>query len=113
MCCLLCDGLQDKPAENNTAPRIQDVYKRQVLCVAILVDIFLANLGEEIGFSYDFNCTFSILVVAWLTLNELISILENLAKLGIPLPTFLLKTLKTFENQTEKADVETSKKTKD
>ena len=84
-----------------------------VLCVAILVDIFLANLGEEIGFSYDFNCTFSILVVAWLTLNELISILENLAKLGIPLPTFLLKTLKTFENQTEKADVETSKKTKD
>ena len=29
MCCLLCDGLQDKPAENNPAPRIHtDVTDR-------------------------------------------------------------------------------------
>ena len=32
-----------------------------------------------------------LLVVIWLIINELISILENLATIGVPLPTFLFK----------------------
>lgn len=80
-----------------------------VVCVAVLADVLLSNLGEKVGYSYAFDCTFSVLVVAWLTLNELISILENISKLGVPLPTFLLKTLKTFEDQTENSDTKIKK----
>jgi len=44
---------------------------------------------------------FGLLVIVWLTLNELISILENMKEIGVPLPGFLLKIVDKLKSQTE------------
>ena len=40
---------------------------------------------------------FGMLVAVWLIINELISILENLARLETPLPGFLLELVQHFK----------------
>ena len=75
-----------------------------ILCVAVLVDLLLANCGEQLGLNLGISCTFSILVIVWLTLNELLSITENISKMGIPLPSFLQKAIKSIQDQTENDD---------
>ena len=51
---------------------------------------------------------FGLPVTIWLGINELISILENLGSIGVPLPKFLLKIIKklktTTENKVESGD---------
>lgn len=41
------------------------------------------------------------LVTIWLIINELISILENLGSIGVPLPKFLLTIIKKLKTTTE------------
>ena len=43
-----------------------------------------------------------LLVTVWLIINELISILENVAALGGPVPVFLAKLLARLKNTVEK-----------
>ena len=45
------------------------------------------------------------LVAVWLIINELISVLENLAKMGVPIPNFLKKLINRLKNTVdEKGD---------
>ena len=48
---------------------------------------------------------FGLIVTVWLIINELISILENLSKMDVPIPAFLTKIIKklktTVEDKTE------------
>ena len=48
------------------------------------------------------------MVAIWLIINELISILENLSKMGVPMPNFLMKVVKKLKIIVEsKADTTT------
>ena len=53
----------------------------------------------------EYNAYLGLLVTVWLTINEMISILENLKKLGVPLPEFLIKIIRrlkhSFDNDKE------------
>jgi phage-related holin len=40
-------------------------------------------------------------VASWLVFNEIISILENLKTVGVPLPRFLLKIVEFFRKKVE------------
>ena len=40
---------------------------------------------------------FGLLVAIWLLINELISILENLTRIGTPMPPFLVKVVSAFK----------------
>jgi phage-related holin len=52
-------------------------------------------------------------VALWLICNEIISILENIADIGVDLPPFLLKIVKNLKSQVEsKADLPNDTKTK-
>ena len=42
------------------------------------------------------------MVIVWLIINELISILENVAAMGSPVPGFLQKLLGKLKNAVEK-----------
>ena len=42
------------------------------------------------------------IVIVWLIINELISILENVAAIGAPVPEFLLKLIRKLKTVTEK-----------
>ena len=41
------------------------------------------------------------MVIVWLILNECISILENIDKIGVPVPDFLMSLVKRLKSNTE------------
>lgn len=68
-----------------------------------LVVYSVAQLGVVMPFSFIVSCV----VAVWLICNELISILENLKDMEVPLPDFLMKLTKNIKSQIEsKTDVE-------
>ena len=72
-------------------------YMFAVACGAIVDYICTQTLDTSHGI-----CFFGMLVAIWLILNEVISILENLDKIGVPLPSFLKKAAEHLKNHTEK-----------
>lgn len=54
----------------------------------------------------QFNMLFGMLVSIWLIINEMISIVENLGAIGVPIPDFLKKILKKLKVSSERKDVE-------
>lgn len=71
-----------------------------LFAVTILMDYLIFNIGEKIGYEVKITCTFSLLFIIWLILNELISIIENVARMGVELPMFIKKLLKLLKNKT-------------
>lgn len=75
--------------------------------VDYLISTGLAAANVEISITY---CC-GLIVTVWLIINELISILENLAELGTPIPNFLVNVVHRLKNTVEsKTDSETNKK---
>lgn len=80
-----------------------------IVAVAVGVDWLIVFLGKDLGLQLQTLSLFSILVAVWLTINEWISILENVtAVIGKNnMPKFLMplvKLLKTeVENKTDSA----------
>ena len=69
--------------------------------VGIGVDWLIYSGLQLMGVSIGISMFFGVLVTIWLIINELISILENLKKIGVPLPTFLTAIVKRLKNTTE------------
>jgi toxin secretion/phage lysis holin len=73
--------------------------------VAMSVDYILSLGLSTININISNNTTVAMIVTIWLILNEMISVLENLAVIGAPLPKFLktiVKKLKiTVDNESE------------
>ncbi|MBE6730488.1 MAG: phage holin family protein [Ruminococcaceae bacterium] len=73
-----------------------------IVASAIIFDfiIYYACLSLNLGIHYEpyFFCT---LVSVWLIINELISILENLIKIGVPIPKFMEKAILAAKNKIE------------
>ena len=69
--------------------------------VAVVVDWIIQTAAGKMGVDVGSFYAFGLLVTVWLILNECISILENLDKLGVPLPAFLLKIVEKLKNTTE------------
>ena len=61
---------------------------------------FLSAL-VSIGISLQINYCFGMIITVWLIINELISILENLGEMGVPLPGFLVGMIKTLKGKVE------------
>ena len=72
-------------------------YMFAVACGVMVDYICTSALNTSHGI-----CFFGLLVAVWLILNEVISILENLDKIGVPLPSFLKKAAEHLKNHTEK-----------
>lgn len=71
------------------------------VAVAVVVDMIIRSAMETAGISTDYPNIFALLVTFWLTLNELISILENLDEIGVPVPDFLVKIIRKLKQATE------------
>ena len=64
-----------------------------VVCVAGVVDWLVTYGMVQVGIEIDVSFCFGLIVTIWFIINEAISILENLAKIGVPLPAFLTKLI--------------------
>lgn len=67
-----------------------------------LIRYGLKQVGVEIGLDF----LVAAIVTMWLIINELISILENVAALGAPVPGFLVKLIGKLKNVTEERGME-------
>lgn len=72
-----------------------------VVAVGMVVDYIIQAVSTPLGLELAGYSIFGLLVIVWLTLNELISILENMKEIGVPLPGFLLKIVDKLKSQTE------------
>lgn len=84
---------------------IKKVGYMALVAVAMGVDYLIFTGFAAVNVSVGFNMLFGVLVAVWLIINEMISILENLSRLGVPIPQFLTKVVKRLKISAEgKAD---------
>lgn len=71
------------------------------VAVAVMVDFVIQIAAEQTSLDLS-GCYFcALLVIVWLILNECISILENIDKIGVPVPDFLMSLVKRLKSSTE------------
>lgn len=76
-----------------------------LVAVGMVVDYLITSALVHIGIHLQINYCFGMIITIWLIINELISILENLGELNIPLPHFLVDMVKNMKDKVEsKAD---------
>lgn len=81
-----------------------------LVCVGMGVDWLIYSGLSQVGISVNYTVFFGVLVTIWLIINELISILENLSRIGVPMPNFLKSVIKKLKNTVEnKATVDREK----
>lgn len=56
------------------------------------------------GLNYQTNTFFGFLVIIWLIINELLSILENAARMGAVLPNFIKNALAELKRDIDDYD---------
>lgn len=72
------------------------------IIVAMSVDYLIIKFTEYFNISIAPQVTIvAMLVTIWLILNEALSILENLDKIGTPIPSFLKKLIERLKQKTE------------
>ena len=72
-----------------------------LVAVGMVVDYLLSSALVHIGIHLQINYCFGMIITIWLIINELISILENLGEMNIPLPGFLIKMIKSLKSKVE------------
>lgn len=75
-----------------------------LVCVGMGVDWLVASGMVQLGWRSEPVVFFGVLVAVWLVINELISILENLKQIGIPLPGFLVRAVRHLKVSAEQYD---------
>ena len=76
-----------------------------LVAVAMIVDWLIFQGLQQINVDLHYSVFFVILVTVWLIINELISVLENLSRMGVPIPNFLKKIIDRLKNTVdEKGD---------
>ena len=72
-----------------------------IVIVAAVIDWVIYSGLEVIGIDIRMSYYFGLIVVIWLIINESVSILENLDKIGVPLPPFMMTIVKKLKSHLE------------
>lgn len=83
---------------------VKKVGYMALIVVAMGVDYLIYTGIAAADIPLGYNMWFGLLVAVWLIINEMISILENLSRLGVPIPEFLTKIIKRLKTSAERKD---------
>ena len=72
-----------------------------LVAVGMVVDYLISSALTQVGINIQINYCFAMIIVIWLIVNELISILENLGEIGVPIPEFLRKSIHKIKDGVE------------
>ena len=73
-----------------------------MVAVACVIDYVVASVGSQVGVVVSVQFV-ALLVIFWLIVNELISILENVDRIGGPVPPFVVKLLYRLKGSVEES----------
>ena len=79
-----------------------------LVAVGMAVDYLITSALLQVRADLQINDCFGMTVTIWQIINELISILENLGRIGIPLPDFLVRIVKRLKNNVDNKTKEDS-----
>lgn len=83
--------------------RISKIRKRTICHYSCYgIDYMIRNFGAFVGIEVSDKVNFGMLITIWLSITELLSILENIQRLGVNMPGFLEKYLDEIRNKIEK-----------
>ncbi len=83
---------------------VKKVGYMALIAVAMGVDYLIYSGIVAANIEVGYNMWFGLLVAVWLIINEMISILENLGRLGVPIPEFLKKIIGRLKTSAERKD---------
>ena len=72
-----------------------------IVAVAMVLDFLISYSGAAIGFSIPTVLCFALLVTIWLIINECISVLENVDKMGVHIPKWMKPILKRLSSSVD------------
>lgn len=81
-----------------------------VIAVAMVVDYVIATVSGTLGFTMPVSAFFGLLVAVWYLLNELLSIIENVGRMGADVPEWLLKYIAVLKDKIDSTDYGTDGK---
>lgn len=86
------------------------VFMWLLIVVGVFIDVMLGYMFKQLNFPIVLPFIVGCVVACWLVLNEIISILENLNDIGVPMPPFLMPLVKRIRGTVEKKgkDIEES-----
>lgn len=94
-------------AELSSRKGIKGIVKKVsylvLVAVAMIVDWLISQGLRQINVTMAYNVFFAVLVAVWLIINELISVLENLSKMGVPIPNFLKKIVNRLKTTVDES----------
>ena len=72
-----------------------------IVAVGVILDYLISFFGGEIGVPMGNQHYVGLILIAWLIVNECISILENCDEMKLPVPKFVGQMLKRLKRHTE------------
>lgn len=77
------------------------ICQYMLVIVGWLIDVWITYAVQYVRPDFREPYVVAIVVALWLVLNEMISILENLKDIGVPIPPFLLPLVSKLKKKTE------------
>lgn len=74
-----------------------------MIAVGGAVDFVIASGIAQAGYSVGTTYTFGLMICIWILINECISVLENLAEIGVPVPGFLIRVIRRLKKTAEQS----------
>ena len=72
-----------------------------LVVVGSLIDMWITYAVQYVKPEFKEPYIVAIVVTLWLAMNEIISILENMHDIGVPIPPFLMPLVKKLKKKTE------------
>ena len=78
------------------------VFMYLLIVVGVFVDYMLQYMFKSLNIPISLPFVVGCIVACWLVLNEMLSILENLNDIGVPMPPFLMPLVERIRGAVEK-----------
>jgi len=72
-----------------------------LMIVGLILDCLVVYVRETFGLSFPWSFIIAAVIAVWLTVNEIISILENVQDIGVNIPAWLLPLVKNLKGKVE------------
>ena len=75
-----------------------------LVLASMIIDWLISQGLQQININLHYSVFFAVLVAVWLIINELISVLENLSRIGVPIPNFMKKLINRLKTTVDESE---------